>query len=501
MASTQVIRVKGSIPSKFVSRKKLKSRQGAFGYYRPNHFAFIPGDPELKIEDFMMYNEPEEEEQHDPSEDEESPETNDGNRFMGLGGYSQHSTQFNTSQSRKSFNQKYIPVSYNFVDYVLKRDQGLSRLETQKVNIEYGTRHLLTTGMFKEHPIGLNRVNKVFCSQWLSDHQIVMGTRCNKLLVYDINNHNIDIIPSLLSSEPARNPDHQSGIHAVEINYSKTLLATGAQNSRDLAVYKLPTLDPVCVGEKAHSEWILDITWLDNEFLVSGSTDGKLALWRIEEKMEPDDVEKETIPNYSHIQPVKVKKCFGADKVRALIFNENLNEIVALSMNAYVHIWDSNRFWQKMSRKLPHAMDNACLTKREDCSLYAIGSKSHFTLLDPRTLHHVKKVNARVSGCSVRSISFHKDILTIGTGIGVIMVYDMRAGKYMESTMNSGRAVVLKSTKGWVNPDEAYHDLIRNIEHTPAIYSHCYDWSGTRLFTAGGPLDDQLKGNYAALWC
>ncbi|KAB7501003.1 hypothetical protein Anas_14029 [Armadillidium nasatum] len=48
MASTQVIRVKGSIPSKFVSRKKLKSRQGAFGYYRPNHFAFIPGDPELK---------------------------------------------------------------------------------------------------------------------------------------------------------------------------------------------------------------------------------------------------------------------------------------------------------------------------------------------------------------------------------------------------------------------------------------------------------------------
>lgn len=53
----------------------------------------------------MMYNEPEEEEQHDPSEDEESPETNDGNRFMGLGGYSQHSTQYNTSQSRKSFNQ------------------------------------------------------------------------------------------------------------------------------------------------------------------------------------------------------------------------------------------------------------------------------------------------------------------------------------------------------------------------------------------------------------
>ena len=59
----------------------------------------------------------------------------------------------------------------------------------------------------------------------------------------------------------------------------------------------------------------------------------------------------------------------------------------------------------------------------------------------------------------------------------------------------------LKSTKGWVNPDENFHDVIHNIEYTPAIYTHCYDRSGTRLFTAGGPLTTPLKGNYAALWC
>lgn len=222
-------------------------------------------------------------------------------------------------------------------------------------------------------------------------------------MVYDINNHNIDVIPSLVGSESVRNLDHQSGIHAVEINPSRTMIATGAQNSRDIAVYKLPTLDPVCVGEKAHSEWVLDLCWLDNEFLVSGSTDGKLGLWKIEEKMESE--ENESL-NYSHIKAVKVKKCYGADKVRALIFNPNLNEIVALSMNAYVHVWDSERFWQIMSRKLPHAMDNACLTKREDCSLYAIGSKSHFTLLDPRTLHHVKKASNSISFSVRRIVEF-----------------------------------------------------------------------------------------------
>ena len=33
-----------------------------------------------------------------------------------------------------------------------------------------------------------------------------------------------------------------------------------------------------------------------------------------------------------------------------------------------------------------------------------------------------------------------------------------------------------------------------------AIYTHCYDESGTRLFVAGGPLQISMKGNYVALF-
>ena len=33
-----------------------------------------------------------------------------------------------------------------------------------------------------------------------------------------------------------------------------------------------------------------------------------------------------------------------------------------------------------------------------------------------------------------------------------------------------------------------------------AIYTHCYDDSGTRLFVAGGPLQISMKGNYVALF-
>lgn len=40
----------------------------------------------------------------------------------------------------------------------------------------------------------------------------------------------------------------------------------------------------------------------------------------------------------------------------------------------------------------------------------------------------------------------------------------------------------------------------QNVKYVPAIYTHAYDNSGTRLFTAGGPLPATFIGNYAGLW-
>lgn len=43
-------------------------------------------------------------------------------------------------------------------------------------------------------------------------------------------------------------------------------------------------------------------------------------------------------------------------------------------------------------------------------------------------------------------------------------------------------------------------DGFQQIKYVPAIYTHCYDSSGTRLFAAGGPLPANLIGNYAGIW-
>ena len=99
---------------------------------------------------------------------------------------------------------------------------------------------------------------------------------------------------------------------------------------------------------------------------------------------------------------------------------------------------------QVMSKRLPHTMENVCLSTDEDCQMYAVGSKAHTDLLDSRTLQPVRKISSRNSGCGIRSVSFKGNILTIGTGIGLMLFWDLRACKFLESTMNSNRYTYIR---------------------------------------------------------
>ena len=44
-------------------------------------------------------------------------------------------------------------------------------------------------------------------------------------------------------------PDKNCGIHSISMNENKTKLATGASNPNSIGFYKLPYLEPICLGE------------------------------------------------------------------------------------------------------------------------------------------------------------------------------------------------------------------------------------------------------------
>ena len=96
-----------------------------------------------------------------------------------------------------------------------------------------------------------------------------------------------------------------------------------------------------CFGQGAHEDWMFDTVWLDDRFLVSGSRDTTLALWRLDEPIEDCGLHRT-----ARLKPLMVKRCRTAEKVRALAFNKRDLEVAALSLNGYIHIWRADTFKQ-----------------------------------------------------------------------------------------------------------------------------------------------------------
>lgn len=155
----------------------------------------------------------------------------------------------------------------------------------------------------QEHHVDLGHSNKIFAARWLPDDRIVMGTKCNSILVMDANHRKPkyrhagqsrmhedadDIrregrgnsrgysdppftkIQPLKSSGDSLQIEQNCGIHAIDVNPSGSLFASGGDNPADVSVFRLPNFEPLAVGEMAHSDWLFDLEWLDDEYLVSG---------------------------------------------------------------------------------------------------------------------------------------------------------------------------------------------------------------------------------------
>lgn len=352
-------------------------------------------------------------------------------------------------------------------------------------------------------------VDKAFCSAWVSPDSVLVGTKCNNLLLLDVNTrrHRRVALPPKPAvrqgPELMFNPDGHCGMHAMDVSPGGRYVVTGGRAAEDALVLRRDSLTPVRTYS-GHADWVFGLAWVTDLHFVSCSRDGTVKLWSVGEESEGGAYDPD--PAVPVVSVLENKRTLVKQRdVRCWVPD---GRIVSLGVDGTVATWDSSL---KLCRKvvLEGARELICLAVQD--RLVVAGSRSHVHLLDLRQrCTNVGTVPLTENG--VRSLALAGHLLSAGTGDANVVLLDLR---------------YLRRAKGPrlrdLTPEDDPFDAVRG--HQPielghlempssssgaqehwgwavrdTVYTHSWDSSGTRLFMAGGPLAVGLAGCSLSAW-
>lgn len=367
-----------------------------------------------------------------------------------------------------------------------------------------GAKRDLRGTLERRQPLGLverelprslvSNFDKAFASKWMDERQVLVGTKCNRLLVVDVEDSTCREVELPCCRSVQDHAGTVAGIHSIDINPSRTLIATSAQHPADCAVLRMEDMRPV-EAYSVHQDWIFGVCWLADDAFVSASRDSTVALWKVS-----DHDGKEGNPKPLARSEFKLEDFARGKKFRDVKYDLRDEKLFVLDTEGFLLKMDPRKELETSSTiALPYDKELTCMALNE--SLVCVGSQSFVTAYDTRSHEMVFDVKGCDNSLGTRSITFQTTMLTCGGGQGRISFLDLRTQRYLDLDETGGEPKHYYTTgRGWLDKNEVYHSYFHGRTIPNACYTQCWAQSGTRLFAGGGPLPFGLRGCYMGVW-
>ena len=426
-------------------------------------------------------------------------------------------TEIETLDMRKTIEQEVdcccLFARNNLIDYMQDRQMG-SRFRVSPES-RWMLREDFRTTVSAKIPFCLSKekyryphedkCDKIFAAQWIAPDTICFGTKDNQLLLWKFSTGELTnvILPDDAGSltapertptpigEPPINPDSSevgplptTGIHDIDINQSRNLLVSGGKSDHDMVLFSLPSMIPSAIL-RGHHDCVFASRFIADDAILTGGRDGQLLLWKVPGSSIADEEVSIISPTECVIRsPFRVRSieyCMYRDRAFVLCGDCSVATVDCHSMSPVEQI------------PLPEEADLVSLAISSENDMLAVGSQGGTMLLDTHNGRNIAELCDIGLPYGVRSLTFNKDLLTIGGGNGSVDFYDVR--------MLSRRIPhPLNCSLGSIRATSYYPEVVP-YDVPQAVYTLKYDPEyHSKLFVAGGPLLCGLNGSYASVW-